>query len=125
MKIAAAVALLVLAAAGTAAADPAAGDVAKGEKIFLRCKACHSAEKDGADKLGPNLWGVVGRKSASKEGFSYSPAFKGANLTWDPATLDTYLTGPSKLIPGNRMAFPGLPNPQDRADVIAYLSSLK
>ncbi|MEE3626837.1 cytochrome c family protein [Nitrospirillum sp. BR 11752] len=124
MKIAAAVAFLAVAVAGSAAADPA-GDPVKGEKVFRRCKACHSAEKDGADKLGPNLWGVVGRVSGSKDGFNYSPAMKGAGKTWDAATLDTYLTNPRALVPDNRMAFPGLPNAQDRADVIAYLSTLK
>ncbi|WP_044561968.1 cytochrome c family protein [Azospirillum sp. B4] len=124
MKIATVVALLAIAAAGTATADPV-GDAMKGEKVFQRCKACHSAEKDGADKLGPNLWGVVGRKSATKEGFNYSPAMKAAGKTWDAATLDVYLTNPKALVPGNRMAFPGIPAAQDRADVIAYLSSLK
>ncbi|MEA1650268.1 cytochrome c family protein [Nitrospirillum sp. BR 11164] len=124
MKIAAAVAVLAIAVSGTAAAQ-SAGDPVKGEKIFVRCKACHSAEKDGADKLGPNLWGVVGRASASEEGFNYSPAMKGAGLKWDAATLDVYLTKPAALVPGTRMAFPGIPAAQDRADVIAYLSGLK
>ncbi|TWB21240.1 cytochrome c [Nitrospirillum amazonense] len=124
MKIAAAITVLAIAVAGTAAAQTA-GDPVKGEKVFQRCKACHSAEKDGADKLGPNLWGVVGRKSASEDGFNYSPAMKAANKTWDAATLDVYLTKPAALVPGTRMAFPGLPSAQDRADVIAYLSGLK
>lgn len=103
----------------------AAGDAAKGEKVFQKCKACHTAEKGGANKLGPNLWGVVGRKSASLDGFNYSPAMKNAGKTWDAATLDTYLTKPQALVPGTRMAFPGLPDAGDRADVIAYLSTLK
>ncbi|MEC4594660.1 MULTISPECIES: c-type cytochrome [Nitrospirillum] len=124
MKIAAAITVLAIAVAGTAAAQTA-GDPVKGEKVFQRCKACHSAEKDGADKLGPNLWGVVGRKSASEDGFNYSPAMKAANKTWDAATLDVYLTKPAALVPGTRMAFPGIPSAQDRADVIAYLSGLK
>ncbi|MEA1676910.1 cytochrome c family protein [Nitrospirillum sp. BR 11163] len=124
MKIAAVAAALVIAVAGTAVAQTA-GDPVKGEKVFQRCKACHSAEKDGADKLGPNLWGVVGRKSASEDGFNYSPAMKAANKTWDAATLDVYLTKPAALVPGTRMAFPGIPSAQDRVDVIAYLSALK
>ncbi|ASG21146.1 c-type cytochrome [Nitrospirillum viridazoti] len=124
MKIAAAITVLAIAVAGTAAAQTA-GDPVKGEKVFQRCKACHSAEKEGADKLGPNLWGVVGRKSASEDGFNYSPAMKAANKTWDAATLDVYLTKPAALVPGTRMAFPGIPSAQDRADVIAYLSGLK
>ncbi|MBB6249811.1 c-type cytochrome [Nitrospirillum iridis] len=124
MKIAVAAAFLAIAFSGAATADPA-GDVAKGEKVFQRCKACHSAEKGGADKVGPNLWGVVGRASATKDGFNYSPAMKAAAKTWDIATLDVYLTNPRALVPGNRMAFVGLPAAQDRADVIAYLSTLK
>ena len=72
--------------------------------------------------MGPSLKGIVGRKSGSFPGFNYSPAMKGKNVTWNPATLDTYLTAPMKFVPGTRMAFAGLPNAQDRADVIAYLN---
>lgn len=124
MKAIFAAALAVALVSGSAFAAPA-GDPAKGEKIFQRCKACHTAEKGGAAKVGPNLWGVVGRKSASMDGFNYSPAMKAAGKTWDAATLDVYLTKPAAMVPGTRMAFPGLPAEGDRADVIAYLSTLK
>jgi cytochrome c len=97
-----------------------AGDAAKGKKVFAKCMACHTLEA-GKNKVGPSLHGVVGRKSGSIEGFSYSDAMKNANLTWDEATLDKYLTNPKAEVPGNKMAFPGLPKAEDRANVIAYL----
>ena len=102
---------------GSARAD---GDAANGEKIFAKCKACHTVEA-GKNKVGPSLAGVVGRKSGMAPGFNYSDAMKNAGLTWDEATLNTYLTNPRKLVPGTKMAFPGLPQEQDRLDVIAYL----
>ncbi len=108
--------LLAVAASAQPAGDPAAG-----EKVFNQCKACHTAEQ-GKNRIGPSLYGVVGRKSGSIEGFSYSPAMKSAGLTWTPDNLDKYLTDPKALVPGNKMAFPGLKNPQDRANVIAYLA---
>src|SRR5215467_15970876 len=110
---------IILMFAGSALAD---GDAAKGEKIFAKCKACHTVEA-GKNKVGPSLAGVVGRKAGTAEGFNYSDAMKNSGLTWDEATLNTYLTGPKKLVPGTKMAFPGLPNEQDRLDVIAYLKS--
>src|ERR1700741_4071880 len=100
--------------AGVAHAD---GDAANGEKIFAKCKACHTVEA-GKNKVGPSLAGVVGRKAGMAEGFNYSDAMKNAGLTWDEATLNTYLTAPKKLVPGTKMAFPALPNEQDRLDVI-------
>lgn len=107
--------------AGTAAmAAPPAGDAGRGRTVFARCAACHDLNT-GANRLGPSMKGVVGRKAAAAPGFAYSPAMKGKNLTWNPATLDAFLTAPMKYVPGTRMAFAGLPNPQDRADVVAYL----
>ena len=114
-----ALAFAVAMGAGVAHAD---GDAANGEKIFAKCKACHTVEA-GKNKVGPSLAGVVGRKAGTAEGYNYSDAMKNSGLTWDEATLNTYLTGPKKLVPGTKMAFPGLPNEQDRLDVIAYLKS--
>ena len=96
------------------------GDVANGEKIFARCKACHTIEQ-GKNKIGPSLYGIIGRHSGSLEGYNYSDAMKSSNLTWDEKTLDIYLTSPRDLVHGTRMAFPGLKKEQDRQDVIAYL----
>lgn len=112
----AAAAFIALAAAPSHADD----DAAKGKKVFVKCMACHTVEA-GKNKVGPSLHDVVGRKSGSVEGFSYSDAMKNANLTWDEATLDEYLTNPKKKVPGNKMAFPGLPKAEDRHNVIAYL----
>lgn len=106
-------------------AAPPAGDAAKGAKLFLQCRACHTVDRGGKHTVGPNLVGVMGTKAATRPGYSYSPALKRANLSWDKATMDAWLTRPAKVAPGNKMAFAGMSNPQARADMIAYLSSLK
>ena len=98
------------------------GDAAKGEKVFAQCKACHVAEA-GKNRVGPSLWAVVGRKSGSIAGFNYSKANTASGVTWNEDVLFTYLEAPAKFMPGTRMAFGGLKNPQDRADVIAYLKT--
>lgn len=117
--------LAVLPVALFAAAPALAeGDAAAGEKVFNQCKACHTVQA-GQNRVGPSLFGVVGRKAGTAEGFAYSPAMKGANLTWTPENLDKYLTDPKALVPGNKMAFPGLKKPEDRANVIAYLAQQK
>ena len=121
---AARVGLKLLAAAAfislTAASAQADGDAVKGMKVFAKCMACHTTEA-GKNKVGPTLHGIFGRKSGTVEGFTYSDAMKNAGITWSEAELDKYLTNPKKDIPGNKMAFPGLPKPDDRANVIAYL----
>ena len=98
------------------------GDAAKGEKLFAQCKACHVAEA-GKNRVGPSLWAVVGRTAGSIAGFNYSKANKESGVTWSEDVLFTYLEAPAKFMPGTRMAFGGLKNPQDRADVIAYLKT--
>lgn len=110
------VGLSVFAAGSAMAADPAAG-----KKIFVQCSVCHSVVK-GKNLLGPSLYGVVGRKSGTAEGFkNYSPAMKNANIAWTEDNLDQYLANPKALVPGNRMIFLGLKKAEDRANVIAYL----
>ncbi len=102
----------------------AAGDAAAGKTVFNKCAICHSPAP-GKNGVGPTLFGVVGRHSASVEGLKYSDAMKAANKTWDEATLDAYLTDPKAVVPRTKMTFPGLPKAEDRANVIAYLATLK
>jgi cytochrome c len=103
-----------------------AGNAKNGEGVFMdNCGVCHTAAKGAAAKIGPNLFGVVGRKSATVAGYMYSPAMMKANLTWDVPTLQVCLMGPQKKVPGTKMGFPGFSDPQDEADVIAYLVTLK
>ncbi len=97
-----------------------AGDPAHGKQIFAKCQACHSLEA-GVNKVGPSLHGLIGRASATDASFKYSDAMTNAHLSWTPETLDQYLTNPKKMVPGTKMAFPGLPKEKDRADVISYL----
>jgi len=91
--------------------------------VFARCAACHST-KAGENKIGPSLAGVVGSKSGSEPGYSYSPALKSANITWDEHTLDQFLANPTADIHGTKM-FISVPNAADRENVIAYLQTLK
>jgi nitrite reductase (NO-forming) len=100
---------------------PAAGDASAGRLVFRKCQACHSIEP-GKNMLGPSLAGVVGRKAGTEAGYNYSPAMKSAAIVWNAQTLDQYLTDPAKVVPGNKMPFPGLKTDNDRADVIAYLA---
>ncbi len=101
----------------------ASGDAAKGENIFKKCAACHNAEPGGANALGPALYGVMGNPIASHPGFAYSPALQGVGGAWDWEKMSAWLTNPKKFAPGNKMTFPGLGNPQDRADVMLFLNS--
>lgn len=106
--------------AGSATAAPA-GDPVLGKKVFMRCVACHAVTPNAPMKIGPNLSGVAGRKAGGVSTFKYSAAMKKASVKWDDATLDKWLTKPSSVVPGTSMAFAGIPNPAERAAVIAYL----
>ncbi|HWA47806.1 MAG TPA: cytochrome c family protein [Dongiaceae bacterium] len=97
-----------------------AGDAESGKKVFAKCQACHSLEA-GVNKIGPSLHGIIGRASASVDGFKYSEAMSNAHLNWTPDALDQYLTNPRQSVPGTKMAFPGLSKPEDRANLITYL----
>lgn len=109
----------LLTTAATARADE------RGEKVFkAQCGACHTVEA-GKNRVGPSLAGIIGRKSGEVEGFKYSAANKGANITWTQEVLDKYLTNPKEMVPGTTMAYVGLKNEKQRADVIEYLSSRK
>ncbi len=117
-------------AADQAAAAPAgieaklaSADLAKGKKVFNKCKACHSIE-NGKNKTGPSLYGVVGRKVDSEPGYRYSGKLEAAAKVWTPDNLDKFLTKPRAFAPGTKMGFGGLSSEADRINVIAYLKSL-
>ena len=104
------------------ASTGSSGDVTAGRLVFRKCQACHSLEP-GKNLVGPSLAGILNRKAGTEPGFDYSPAMKQSNITWDAKTLDEYLAEPAKVIPGNRMPFPGLKTPDDRKDIIASLAA--
>jgi cytochrome c len=114
------VSLLAVAAMPAQAADPSAG-----RQVFTStCSICHSNQPN-RNGVGPSLFGVVGRKSADVPGYGFSPAMQGAKLTWDEATLEKYLESPRTVVPGTKMTYAGLQDPTKRADLIAYLATLK
>ena len=119
--------VLVAGSLVTGALQPAqaAGDAAAGKAVFgAACSICHSPQQ-GRNMVGPSLFGVVGRKSASEAGYNYSPPFKALGVTWDEATLDKYLAGPREMVPGTKMTYGGLKDDTKRANLIAYLATLK
>lgn len=100
-------------------------DATRGAKIFKKCSSCHTAGKGEASKVGPNLFGIVGRKKAGFSGFAYSEAMKAKGGAWDKESINTFITKPKDFVLGTKMAFPGLKKPQDRADVILFLEQGK
>lgn len=102
----------------------AAGDPALGEKVFIKCKACHDATA-GTNKVGPTLKGLVGRPAGTVADYKYSDANKNSGLTWDEATLSEYLKDPKKKIPGTKMAFAGIKDQTEIDNLIAYLAAQK
>lgn len=101
----------------------AAGMMEAGRKAFAVCSACHSVEKGEASSIGPNLYGVVGRKAGSKDDFKYSDAMAASGLTWDEGTLDSYLANPSAVVPGTTMLAGAVADDEKRAAIITYLAS--
>lgn len=97
-----------------------AGDADAGRIVFKKCAACHQLAP-GQNRVGPSLHGVVGREAATAPGYRYSKALSDAGFAWTPARLNQWLQSPRKMLPGTRMAFPGLPKPEDRDNVIEYL----
>jgi cytochrome c len=114
---------------GAEAAKPiefylASADPTKGEQVFKKCTACHNADQGGANALGPNLWGVLGEPiGKGAHGFAFSEALAGKGGAWDFANLSEWLSNPKKFAPGTKMTFAGLGNPEDRANVIAFLNA--
>ena len=99
----------------------AAEDPAAGAKVFAQCSACHTVGAGAQNSVGPVLNGVVGRAAGTYPGYRYSSAMKKSGLTWDEATLAKYLRAPDKVVPGTKMAFPGIASDEELANVIAYL----
>lgn len=118
-----AIAILIVSSVAAGAAS-AAGDPAAGKTAFVKCGVCHSI-KEGENKIGPSLFGIVGRPSHSVANFNYSEPMKAYSVTWDPATLDHYLIDPRQTVPGTKMIFPGLKSETERSNIIAYLETLK
>ena len=94
------------------------GDPAKGEQIYHRCQGCHSIDRN---RVGPMHKGLFGRTAGRVPGFNYSDAMKNSGIVWSEQTLDQFLQGPRKMVPGTKMTYAGVPDPQERADLIAYL----
>ena len=120
---AACISLALLAAAPAAHATGETGDAARGATVFATdCAECHSV-KEGKDKKGPSLFGIVGRGAAAHPGFAYSDAMKAAPRVWTPEALSAYLASPKQAVPGGKMKYEGLPGAAARADLIAYLAA--
>ena len=100
----------------------AQADVQKGKIVFLQCRACHSlVAENEPGKIGPSLYGIIGRPAGTSPGFAYSEALGKSGISWTPENIGKWLERPSAFLPGNRMIFIGLPDPRDRANVIAYI----
>ena len=113
---------LIVAGLSAPTAALADGDAAKGAKVFKKCAACHTVNQGGANGIGPNLYGTLGEPiGQGKGGFAFSDALKGVGGNWDFDKMNAWLTSPRKFANGTKMTFAGLGNPQDRANVIAYL----
>lgn len=123
-RIIACVALLLgsLQSMAQSTADPS---VARGKRLFLQCASCHEVGDSAIVKIGPNLKGIQGRRVAIQPGFGYSPALKAQAFDWDDDALDRWLQSPNRMVPGTSMAFIGLPSPDDRKALIAYLRTLR
>ncbi len=100
------------------------GDAGKGEKVAKKCAACHTFDKDGKDKVGPNLFGIVGKEVGKKEGFGYSDVMAAKGGTWTEEELDAFLKKPKDYLKGTKMTFAGIKKESQRADLIAYLKTL-
>ena len=121
MKIRALSTIALIISGGMAIAE---GDPAKGERVFKKCSSCHAIE-EGKRKLGPSLFGVVGRDAGSVEGFKYSKPMAAADFAWDEETLTGFLENPKKYLKGTKMAFPGIKKEEEMANLLAYLNTLQ
>jgi cytochrome c len=113
--------LLALGVLAASTGRSAAQDVAAGERVFAQCRACHQVGEAARNVVGPKLNGLFGRKSGTIEGYSYTEANKNADITWDEAAFRDYIVDPKAKIPGTKMVFAGIKNPQQATDLMAYL----
>lgn len=111
---------LAVALALVAGSAGAKGDPARGEQLYARCAACHAL---AYDRVGPHHCGLIGRKAGTVAGFDYSPAMKKSGIVWTARTLNRFLADPARLVPGTTMTYAGIPEPKERADLIAYLEA--
>lgn len=117
--------MAVIAVAGLLASQAQAADAKNGATIFQRCSICHSNTKGAPARIGPNLFGIVGRKAGTEANFSYSAAMKASGITWTPDKLEAYVQHPQVVVPGNRMAFAGITRKEDAEELVEYLETLK
>jgi cytochrome c len=103
----------------------AAGDVAKGEKIARKCKACHTLNEGGKNGLGPNLFGILGQPAGASEGYKYSKAMSASGIVWDDATFIDFVLNPKKVVAGTKMSFRGIKKATQREDLLAYFQTLQ
>jgi cytochrome c len=102
----------------------ASADIKMGQRQYIVCQACHSTQAGGPNKVGPNLHGFLGRDAAQAGNFVYSAALMDSGIVWDSATLDQWIASPAKLVPGTTMVFAGIRDPEQRANLIAYLQQV-
>lgn len=117
---------LLFALIGLSFAAQAGGDAAAGQKVYLsRCQSCHSVQKGGPNKLGPLLFGIMGKQAGTLPGYAYSRPLKNSKIVWSDDAVRKWLRQPNQTMPGTRMAFAGLSNPKQIEDLITYLHTLK
>jgi cytochrome c len=116
---------IALALTGATTAAQADGDAKAGADVFKKCAMCHTTDKGGSNGLGPNLFGVVGRKAGTLNDFQYSGKLKASGIIWTPDNLTKWVARPAALVPGTKMSFAGISSKNQQANVVAYLQTLK
>lgn len=111
--------------AASAVYAEAAGNAAAGKQAYNRCVMCHSVDKSGSNRLGPKLFGVMGRPAGTLPGYAYSRPLKNSKIVWTDDKLRAWIVNPARMVPGNRMVFAGISNPKQQDDLIAYMHTLK